>query len=81
MKIQLKLFSMAKEIAGYGDRTMELPSGSHAETVLNMLTDRHPKLSPWRPILRVAVNWEYVDKTYPLQDGDEVAIIPPVSGG
>lgn len=81
MKIQLKLFSMAKEITGYGDRTIELPDGARAETMLDVLAEQHPKLSQWKPILRVAVNWEYVDNTRVLRDGDEVAIIPPVSGG
>ncbi|HXG37433.1 MAG TPA: MoaD/ThiS family protein, partial [Bacteroidota bacterium] len=45
------------------------------------LVDLNPKFEQWKSSLRLAVNLEYVNSDHPLQDGDEVAVIPPVSGG
>ncbi len=79
--IRLKLFSVAKDLAGFDEKLVEVPSGSPSEAVLDYLAEGNPSFSRWRPSLRIAVNLTYVGNTYPLHDGDEVAIIPPVSGG
>ena len=46
-----------------------------------MLTDRYPELSPMRNNLAFAVNQEYARMDAPVSPGDEVAVLPPVSGG
>ncbi len=79
--IRLKLFSSAKELAGFDERLVEVPSGSKSEAVFNYLSEHNSLFERWRPSLRLAVNMEYVDNGHPLRDGDEVAVIPPVSGG
>jgi molybdopterin synthase sulfur carrier subunit len=81
MKVQLKFFSVLREIVGSAERTVDLPVESNPDTILQLLTQQYPPLGKWKPSLRVAVNWTYVEMNHPVQDGDEVAIIPPVSGG
>ena len=58
-----------------------LPAGGSVCALLDALWARYPGLAAHRPALRVAVNETYVDAAARLQDGDEVALIPPVCGG
>ncbi len=81
MKVRLKLFSVAKDIAGFEEQTVELAPEAHASDLLEKLVEEHPVLGGWKGSLRMAVNLEYVDKGHRLHEGDEVAVIPPVSGG
>ena len=81
MTITLRLFSIAGDLAGFREKTLELPSGSRAVDVLEQLNSQNPKFADWRGSLRLAVNQEYVSGDSPLHEGDEVAVIPPVSGG
>jgi molybdopterin synthase sulfur carrier subunit len=81
IKIRLKLFSVAKDLAGFEEKLINVPSGSPPEAVLDFLVRQNPGFSRWKPSLRIAVNMEYDESHRPLKDGDEVAIIPPVSGG
>lgn len=81
MKIRVKLFSIAKDLAGLEETVFEIPSGSHAGTVLDQLVARNARFNDWRPSLRLAVNQEYVRNEHLLNEDDEVAVIPPVSGG
>jgi MoaE-MoaD fusion protein len=59
----------------------QLPEPHTVEATWRWLTLRHPELTAWRSHLRFALNMEFCDVSCPLTDGDEVAIIPPVSGG
>jgi molybdopterin converting factor subunit 1 len=79
--IRLKLFSLAKDLAGFDEKLVEVPPGSHSEAVIDYLTGLNPSFERWKPSLRIAVNLTYVDNSHPLREGDEVAVIPPVSGG
>lgn len=81
MKIQLRLFANARDLAGFGEQTVELEGSPSAGTVFEYLAELNPRFHDWRPSIRLAVNRRYVDDTHALQDGDEVAVIPPVSGG
>ena len=81
MNVTLKLFSLAKDLAGFDERNIQLHDGDNAEAVLHHLVAVNPKFEQWKSSIRLAVNLEYVPNNHPLQDGDEVAVIPPVSGG
>lgn len=79
--VRLMLFSVLREKIGQAHLEMELPEGSTAADAIDGLFLEHPRGAPYRPQVRIAVNCEYVDGTCALHDGDEVALITPVSGG
>ena len=76
MRIRVRLFAGLRERVGTGENEMELPEGTRASDVWELL-----QVGPEPQGLAYAVNREYVDREHPLTDGDELAIIPPVSGG
>ena len=79
--VRIRLFAIQRELAGTREVRVELPDGSDVEAAWSALVARHPVLAPGRPSLRFARNGDYAEPTTPLADGDEVAMIPPVSGG
>jgi molybdopterin synthase sulfur carrier subunit len=81
ISIYVKLFAAAKDLAGTGETTLSLRDDAQAANVLDHFLKVDSRFEDWKDHLRVAVNSEYVDLHHPLHDGDEVAIIPPVSGG
>ena len=76
MKIVVRLFAGLRERAGAGERTLELPAGARAADVWPELA-----LGDEPDGLLYAVNREYAARERELAEGDEVALIPPVSGG
>jgi molybdopterin converting factor subunit 1 len=80
--VRVLAFAGARDIVGAPeiDLTLETPI-ARASDVLDAVCARFPKLSQYRPHLRMAVNGSYVDGDAPVGDGDEVALIPPVAGG
>jgi molybdopterin synthase sulfur carrier subunit len=81
ISVRVKLFAAARDLVGTGETELSLQDGSRASDVLDHFLKARPELSNWKNHLRVAVNAEYVELDHRLQSGDEVAIIPPVSGG
>lgn len=79
--VRVRLFAIQRELAGTREVRMELPDGADVEAAWQALVERYPVLAPGRASLRFARNGDYADPTTPLSDGDEVAMIPPVSGG
>ncbi len=76
IRIRVRLFAMLRERAGRSEIALELPPGSTAGDVWAALA-----LGPEPPGVGVAVNRAHADRSALLADGDEVAFIPPVSGG
>jgi molybdopterin synthase catalytic subunit len=81
MRIKLRFFASLRERLGRSEETREVPSGATVGTVWELLKREHPELAVVERSVAFAVAQEYVDKTHPLQDNDELAFIPPVSGG
>jgi len=79
--VRIRLFAIQRQLAGAREVHVDLPDGSDVEAAWSALVARHPVLAPGRPSLRFARNGDYAEPTTPLADGDEVAMIPPVSGG
>jgi len=77
----VKLFAILRERAGTRDLTVELADGATVSNLLGELAVRHPRLLDGASATMLAVNTEYVQADHKLHDGDEVALIPPVSGG
>ncbi len=76
MRVSVRLFAGLRELAGAGEREVELPEGARVEGVWPSLG-----LGDEPAGLLYAVNQEYAERDRPLAQGDEVALIPPVSGG
>jgi molybdopterin synthase catalytic subunit len=76
VRVTVKLFAGLRERAGTGERQIELPDGAAVEDVWAAL-----ELGEEPRGLLYAVNKQYADRDRMLADGDEVALIPPVSGG
>ena len=81
ISVRVRLFAIQRELAGTREVPLELADGADVEAAWAALVARHPVLAPGRESLRFARNGDYADPTTTLADGDEVAMIPPVSGG
>jgi molybdopterin converting factor subunit 1 len=77
MEVTVRLFAMLRERAGARELTLELPDGARVSDALAALRDVAPPELP----LVMAVNREYARDDVALSAGDELALIPPVSGG
>ena len=81
MRIQVLFFGVLKDIVGESLQTLELPEGAQVRDVLGHYTALCPRLAELLPSLAVSVNREYAQLERRLSPEDEVAILPPVSGG
>jgi MoaE-MoaD fusion protein len=81
LRVRVRLFAMQREIAGTRELELDLPADASIEDAWTALVARFPRLAPGRAAVRFARNGAYTDAETPLADGDEVAMIPPVSGG
>jgi molybdopterin converting factor subunit 1 len=79
LRVRVRLFASFREAAGTAHLMCELDDGARVSDLLAWLAERIPALGATRGL--VAVNQSYVDPDALLHDDDEVALIPPVSGG
>jgi molybdopterin synthase catalytic subunit len=79
--VTVRLFARLRELAGAGELTRQIPDGSTAMDVWHALTAEFPAMTDYGRSISCAVNEEYSRLTATLRDGDEVAFLPPVSGG
>lgn len=81
MRIRVRLFAIQRELAGTRELALDLDEGATLEAVWGAAVARHPVLAPGRDSVRFARNGAYAEPGMAVADGDEVAFIPPVSGG
>ena len=81
MKVRVRLFASYRERAGTSQIEMDIPRGATVGRLATEVARRFPDVTQSPESLVIAVNQEYRDHLYGLDDGDEVALIPPVSGG
>lgn len=79
-KISVLLFGITRDIVGQDSVSCPLPPGSRVIDLLETLKQQYPRLGDIRSLL-VAVNSEYAEADTVLSSKDEIALIPPVSGG
>jgi MoaE-MoaD fusion protein len=80
MNVRVRLFASAREAAGVGHLMLDLPEGQAVRDALAAITALHPPVGGIEQMV-IARNREYVGLDESLADGDELALIPPVSGG
>lgn len=81
MNVGVLLFAGARDAVGKKSVVTQVSDGASVTTLLRQLTTEYPRLESLLDVTQVAVNEEYVPREHVLADGDEVALIPPVSGG
>lgn len=81
MQIRVKLFAILRERAGLAELCLDLPAGATVADAAEAIADRLPALRGLCARTAYAVNRGYVKAATVLSDGDELALIPPVSGG
>jgi len=81
MNVKILYFAMLRERRGASQEMVELPDGGDVAMALAVIAKQHPQVAPLLPRAQVAVNQVVVAATAPLSEGDELALIPPVSGG
>jgi MoaE-MoaD fusion protein len=81
MRVHILLFGMLKDMAGKSSDWMDLPAGASVRDALERYASASPAMKDALPSLAAAVNQQYAGAETVLNDGDEVALLPPVSGG
>lgn len=81
MRVRVLYFGVLKDLLGSEGETLEVSEDARAEEVLLLLRERTSNLSGVWSSLAVAVNREYAGRATVLREGDEIALLPPVSGG
>jgi MoaE-MoaD fusion protein len=81
MKINVLLFGVLKELAGLSSETIDLPDDARASEVLHYYSQKVPRFESMLSSLAISVNREYSKADRVLRSGDEVGLLPPVSGG
>lgn len=81
MDIDVRYFAIIREIVGLSAERREVPEGTTAGDIFTQLIRENPQLERLRPVTMLMVNKSYVTHGHELQNGDELALIPPVSGG
>ena len=81
MRVTVRLFARLRDIAGNGEIARELEPGATIGTIWRQLASEFPELAPYERSISSAVNADYARMDQVLRDGDEVAFLPPVSGG
>ena len=81
MRIRVLFFGVLRDVAGLREDSLDLPEGGRLETVFEHYAARFPRLREMASSIVMAHNQQFSPLTVPLAEGDEVAFLPPVSGG
>jgi molybdopterin synthase sulfur carrier subunit len=81
MKVNVRLFAGLKELVGGSEVSVDLADGGTLQDLELILARNYPRLEPLLPSLAFAVKEEYRSRDFVLHDRDEVAVIPPITGG
>ncbi len=81
MRVTVRLFARLRDLAGSGELIRDVEAPATVHTVWQSLTAEIPALVGYEATMSVAVNAEYARMAAAVHDGDEVAFLPPVSGG
>ncbi len=81
MFIRVLFFGALRDIAGLREDSLDVPAGARLDTVFDHYADRFPRLKQMAASVVLALNQEFSPPDAPLAEGDEVAFLPPVSGG
>ena len=81
MRVTVRLFARLRDIAGSGELARDIAPGATIGSVWRQLAREYPGLEPYERSISSAVNLDYARMDRELREGDEIAFLPPVSGG
>jgi molybdopterin synthase catalytic subunit len=81
MRVKVLLFGQLKDIVGRTEESLELQPGARLAAVMSHYAERYPKFQGLGNSIACSINQEYAQGTAALKEGDEVGLLPPVSGG
>lgn len=81
MRVTVLLFARLRDVAGRSEWTGDVPAGSSVRDVWQALADAHPAIAPFGGSVSAAVNATFARMSSAVGEGDEIAFLPPVSGG
>jgi molybdopterin converting factor subunit 1 len=81
MRVTVRLFARLRDLAGTSELAAEVGPGATIADVWARVVGEHPALAPYERSLSAARNLEYARLSAPVADADEIAFMPPVSGG
>ena len=81
MRVTVRLFARLRDLAGSGELVRDVQASATVQTIWTALVAEFPGLAEYERSMSVAVNADYSRMSASVSDGDEVAFLPPVSGG
>ena len=81
MRVTVRLFARLRDIAGVPELARDIGPDATIGSVWRDLTREFPQLAPYERSISSAVNADYARMDHAVRDGDEIAFLPPVSGG
>jgi molybdopterin converting factor subunit 1 len=81
VRVTVRLFARLRELVGVGELQREAADGATVSSVWTALARDYPAIAPYAESISCAVNAEYARMNVRVHDGDEIAFLPPVSGG
>ena len=81
MRVTVRLFARLRDLAGSGELVRDVPAPATVQTIWKALVAEFPDLAAYERSMSVAVNADYARMSAVVREGDEVAFMPPVSGG
>ena len=81
MRVTVRLFARLRDIAGAAELARDVETGATVRSVWQLQAAEFPELQPYERSISSAINADYARLDTPLADGDEIAFLPPVSGG
>ena len=81
MKVRAEFYSRVKEIVGASALELSLPKNATVNDLFEQLKETYPKLRDFETSMLFGVGVEFVDRNHVLNEGDVIAIMPPVQGG
>ena len=81
MKVRVQFYAQLRDLAGIREQDVDLPEGATVRDLLNEIYAHQPSLRAHDKSILIGVGVEFVDRSYGLKEGEEIAIMPPVQGG
>jgi molybdopterin converting factor subunit 1 len=81
IKVKVLYFAQAREAAGASEEEITLPYPAFIDSLFTKILEYHPDIETIREIVSVSVNYKIMNENIALRKGDEIALLPPVTGG